>query len=74
MLRPWLANADISWSMQREGAGRFSLARVWFAEKPSLLLNGTSQTGPQACQTVQKVDKIECKRWIFLLLRTYGFN
>lgn len=57
MLRPWLANADISWSMLRLGAGRFSLASVWFAEKPSLLPSGTSQTGPPACQIVQKVNK-----------------
>ena len=50
MLRLWLPNELISWSMVKVGAGRFWLARVWFAVKLSLLPNGTSQTGPLACQ------------------------
>jgi len=52
VLRPWAANADLSWSNELKGAGRFWLASDWLAVKPSLLPKGTFQLGPSACQYI----------------------
>jgi len=56
-LRFCFPNEAISWSTVEFGPGRFSLARVLFAVKLSLLPSGTSQVGPLAW----KISEVEQK-------------
>jgi len=48
VLRFCLSNADLSWSREKLGPGRFWLARSKLAFKLSLLPRGTFQSGPWA--------------------------